>query len=370
MSQPIKICHLTSVHPVFDTRIFHKECVSLCKAGYEVFLVAPHNRVETVEGVKIVPARVNKLQRASRMTLGVYAVYQKAIKIDAALYHFHDPELIPAAIMLKLRGKKVVYDVHEDLPGDIFAKPWLGPYFIRKIVSRLAGYLEKLPGFWFDGIITVTPDILARFPDDKTILLRNLPVKGLIDPVPQGEKIVGKHVFIYAGGLTRLRGIKQIIEAVSRYNGTATLLLAGNWESDQFEIECSTLEGFGNCRYLGNLKPEQVYACMKSADIGLVVLHPQENFFVSYPVKAFEYMACRLPMVMSEFPLWKKMFHECAEFANPMMIDDIEAAMRRITDNPEHAAKLSEKGRQLIDQKYCWENEFETLFSLYSKILA
>lgn len=50
----IKVCILTTVHPLFDTRIFHKEAKTLVKAGYYVTLIVQHDKNDVVDGVKII----------------------------------------------------------------------------------------------------------------------------------------------------------------------------------------------------------------------------------------------------------------------------------------------------------------------------
>lgn len=62
-----KVCHMTNVHGVEDVRIFQKECVSLAKAGYEVYLV---ERGESYEknGVHIVGVGDIPADRRRRMT--------------------------------------------------------------------------------------------------------------------------------------------------------------------------------------------------------------------------------------------------------------------------------------------------------------
>ncbi|GAH16762.1 unnamed protein product, partial [marine sediment metagenome] len=128
------IVHLISVHPAFDVRIFHKEAKTLVKVGYNVVLIAQHTKEEIVDGVRIVPLPKPR-NRFDRMTRVVWKLSILALRERADVYHFHDPELIPVGLILKLFGRKVIYDVHEDVPEQILNKDWVGNSIARKIVS-------------------------------------------------------------------------------------------------------------------------------------------------------------------------------------------------------------------------------------------
>ena len=90
----IKVCHITSAHGEEDVRIFHKECVSLAKNGYEVYLV---QRGESYEknGVKLAGFGEVPSGRIKRILLASRIAHKKALEIDAHLYHSHDPDLLP-----------------------------------------------------------------------------------------------------------------------------------------------------------------------------------------------------------------------------------------------------------------------------------
>ena len=109
-----KVCILTSVHTPFDTRIFHKQAKSLLKAGYDVTLIAQHDRDELVGGIRIIalPKPKNRLRRM----LGTWRVCKLAFKQKAEIYHLHDPELLQIGLLSKILGKKVIYDVYEEYP--------------------------------------------------------------------------------------------------------------------------------------------------------------------------------------------------------------------------------------------------------------
>ena len=110
-----RVCHVTSVHPRYDVRIFLKECVSLAKAGYEVTLLCADNLpAEIRDGVTIKSVDYFPSGRIKRILGAKKAMLKGALEIDADIYHLHDPELLPVALSLKNRGKIVIFDSHEE----------------------------------------------------------------------------------------------------------------------------------------------------------------------------------------------------------------------------------------------------------------
>src|SRR5664280_1729700 len=157
----IKVCILTTVHSPFDIRIFQKEAKSLVKAKYDVTIIAQHDKEEIIDGVNIINLQKPR-NRITRMTKTVLSAYRKALQIDADIYHFHDPELIPIGLLLKKRGKHVIYDVHEDYYEDIKLKRWLPDYF-RTLVAVIFKKYELFASRKFDAIITATEMIEKKF---------------------------------------------------------------------------------------------------------------------------------------------------------------------------------------------------------------
>jgi len=362
-----KICTLTSVHPAFDGRIFHKEAKSLVEAGYNVTLIAQHSKNETVDDVKIIalPKPRNRFVRIFGLS---WRVFYLALRQRADIYHFHDPELIFIGILLKLLGKKVIYDVHEDAPKQILNKDWIGNTNIRKFVAFIVNLAEHIGALLFDKIIYVVPDIVRKFPKNKTIILRNFPILKLIDNIVPTNNKKNKPVIIYAGGLAKIRGIKEIVQAMKHIGDRAELWLLGEWESEKFKKECEDLKGWQYAKYLGFKKLEVVYSYMKMADIGICILYPVKNYLNSLPIKAFEYMACSLPMVMSNFRYWEKIFEECTLFVNPYDPKDIAEKILYVLDNPDVMKKMGKKGRKLIEDRYSWEKESKKLLEMYKNL--
>ncbi len=363
-----KICHISTVHSVFDTRIFYKECKTLAKAGYEVYLIVTHDREDIIDGVHIIPLPERK-GRFYRFFVKDWQALSKATKVNADIYHFHDPELIFVGLILRILGKKVIYDVHEDVPKQILHKEWLGNLFIRKLAARFFNVVEQFGALWFNGIVAATEDIAQKFNSSKTVLLRNFSILELINNAKPVNIKKAKEVVIYAGGLTRIRGIRELIEAMEYLDGKAELWLLGGWESEEFENECRSLEGWQYTKYLGYKKPEEVYGYMKRSDIGIAILYPVKNYLNSLPVKSFEYMSCSIPMIMSNFPYWQGIFKECALFANPKDPKDIATKIEYLLKNPDVAKELSTRGRELVEKKYSWEAESKKLIILYKGLL-
>ena len=379
-----KVCILTSVHSAFDTRIFHKEARTLVRAGYDVTLIAQHNKNEIVDGIKII-ALLRPKNRFYRVFFLTRKVYKIALKQNADIYHFHDPELIPPGIWLKFLGKKVIYDVHEDVPKQILSKHWLLE-IIRKPISICVNCFEKLISLSFNYIITATPTIKANFRQYNVIDIRNYPIlnseilknksRGLIyqargsdESDPYKVRSKDSYNLIYVGGLDKIRGIKEIIQVTELVNPEyrVKLLLAGRFSEKNFEEECHNLKGWKKTESLGWIRYEEIFNYLLNANIGLVCLYPLTRFLSSLPVKLFEYMSAKLPIIASNFPLWKEIIegNNCGICVNPLKPEEIANAIEYLIQHPEEAKKMGENGRKAVIEKYNWENEEKKLLKVY-----
>jgi len=361
----VKVCHISTAHPPFDVRIFHKECVSLAKAGFDVSLVVTHDKEETVKGVKIIPLPQSK-GRIHRMFIKTHFAFYRSLKTKSKIFHFHDPELLIVGIFLKILGKKVIFDSHENVSSQIESKNWLGGKLLRSIIKTAYRTFERFSILFFDSVISVTPEIVTFLTPKKGVLIRNYPIISLIDSVKNTKSIPSKPLLIYVGGLTRIRGIKEICTAVEHLENEVELWLVGNWESKEFQNDC--LSNNNRVKYLGVKPLEEVYPLINKANIGFVTLFPEKNYLNSLPIKAFEYMACELPMIMSDFTYWKKTFSNCAEFVDPTSVSDISKAITFLLSNPETAKKYGKTGREKVMSQFSWESESKKLVDLYKEL--
>lgn len=280
-----KVCHLTSVHPATDIRIFHKECATLAASGYDVTLVAPEATGEKLHGVSTVPLR-RRRWRPARMLLSTWDTFVRAREVDADLYHFHDPELIPAGMALKLLGKRVIYDVHEDLPRQILDKDWIRPE-LRRLVAAFASLIEWCGCRFFDGIVTATPSIASRFDPSKTVPIQNFPILGeLVSPAsePYARR---KPSLGYVGVLSGPRGGLQLLEALGLLpESSATRLeLAGTFSPESFVHMLEKLRGWSRVDFLGRQSREQVAGLLGRVRAGVVLFHPAANHLHAQPNK-------------------------------------------------------------------------------------
>jgi glycosyltransferase involved in cell wall biosynthesis len=365
----MRVCHLTSVHPYNDPRIFLKECKSLAKAGYEVHLIAPNAPDGIIEGINLHSVKTRR-KRIGRMTMTVREVYKKAISINADIYHFHDPELILVGYLLKKRGKKVIYDVHEDLPKDILSKQWI-PSYLRKIVSKIAEGFEKYISKKIDAVVTATPFIKSRFINynQKSIDIKNYPL--LQEFTLEENGIMQKkdaNTVCYVGSITKARGIYQMIKALE---GTSiTLLLGGTFPYENEKKEVEKLSGWKNVRELGWLDRKQVKETLRSSVAGLVVLQPIPSFICSLPVKMFEYMSAGIPIIVSNFPMWKEIVekYKCGICVDPTNPTEIRNAIIYLVNNPQIALEMGQNGKNAILNEYNWETESKKLIQLYDSL--
>ncbi|MBS1567936.1 MAG: glycosyltransferase family 4 protein [Bacteroidetes bacterium] len=367
-----RVCHITTVHGAFDDRIFFKQCRSLAAAGFDVHLIAPIDRAVTEDGVHMHPVRV-PASRILRPIVGAWRAFREARKLKAAVYQVHDPELLWIALLLKRGGAKVVYDMHESMRGHILTKTWLGPAWLRKLASRLYGWFEDLAIRKLDRVLVVVDsmreDIVRLHPAQtrKVEVIRNLPVLAIID---RSLKTVGRDerfTLIYVGGLSRIRGIKEVVMALEALPDVRLKLL-GPWADETYRAECAALPAWAQVDDLGQVRMDEVYDHVRATDLGVCLLYPVHNYMISLPIKTFEYMACGLPMLVSDFPFWRQTFGPFGWFADAQAPATIATAVRAAQANAEGRRTKGLEGRREVEQHYSWESESKRLVDLYRQL--
>lgn len=370
-----RVCHISVAHGRHDNRIYYKECTTLARHGYDTWLLIRAEEKEKEEG----PVKISPLpqfpSRKQRFLSAPGIVFHKVMDLNPDLIHFHDPELIPVALRLKKRGIKVIYDVHELVNSQIMDKSWIGNPALREIVRRIYSRYERKAVLHFDGIVLAEDGYLdyfrERYPQhaEKTAVVRNYPVLSVIDSVPPAESSESRKILFYSGGLTRIRGIREVIRALGIMKDPPVLMIFGHWDEQEYKRQCMEEKGWQHTRDMGFVPPESVYARMKNAGAGIAMLYPLPNYLSSLPVKAFEYMAMGKPIIMSDFPFWKEKFEGCALFADPKDPEAIAASIGRLLDDSQLMKELGQTGRKRIEESYSWEREEKKLLDLYKRIL-
>jgi glycosyltransferase involved in cell wall biosynthesis len=372
--QRAKVCILTSVHMPFDGRVFHKEARSLVKAGYEVVLIARHDKEEVVAGVHVVPLPSPK-SRLQRMTRVLWRLYRLAVRENADVYHFHDPELMTVGLLLKLRGRKVIWDVHEHYPNSILDKYYLARP-LRRVISKSFDLFERAVVRFFDYVIYTTPFVGARYRKMKVRSgrIENYPIIELSESFakdPQ-EKIV------YLGGMSRMRGLLEVLDAfavVAKKYPRWELCLVGSYSPASFEKEMkdrvSALGLGANVKFIPWVPYEEKERLSSQAAMGVITYLPYSNNTSCLPNKLFDYMLVGLPVIASNFPLYREVVEpsHCGLIVDPARPEEIARAMEYLIEHPQEARQMGENGRRAVREQYNWEKESEKLLQIYATVL-
>jgi len=352
----------------------------LANAGYNITLIAPHDKNEISDGIKIIGIAKPK-NRIWRMFKTI-KIFISALKQKAEIYHFHDPELLPTGVLLKFfTHGKVIYDVHEHYPNRILGY-YLLPKSIRIILKKIFEIQETLFVLFIDYVIYTTPVVGERYQKMKIKAERieNLPPLEVFKDIPNDQhkyKHNGEYL-VYIGVMAVIRGIKEIIKAfsiVSKKHPRLKLYLIGSVTPESFKSKLNTLitelRMNKKIRIISHIPYNKIKEYLKNATIGFVTYLPYPNNKSCLPNKLFEYMACGLPVIASDFPLYREVIEEAnfGKLVNPENTREISKAIDDLIKNPEELKKMSNNARRAFKNKYNWSYEAKKLIKVYKYLI-
>jgi glycosyltransferase involved in cell wall biosynthesis len=368
------VCVVTSVHRPTDPRVFLKQAQSLARAGYRVLLVAQHDIDEVIGGVAIRSLRRPR-NRLGRILGLSWSAFHRAMNEKADVYHFHDPELIPLMLLVKiLRRVPIIYDVHEDYVTSVKQKTYL-PRFVRRPLAQGVAAFEWIAARAFT-IILAERYYAERFPQGTTVL--NYPV--LCKQRQTGDSpafSAEQPRVLYTGNVTEDRG--ALIHAglvhllphlhVHVVGHCSPILARQMYDNASPHQERLHIEGVG--AYVPHEQIESYYRTPGWL-AGLALFPATDHYRRKELTKLFEYMAAGLPVIASSFPAWRDIVegNGCGIVVDPLDSEAVVSAIQQLLDHPDKTRQMADNGRRAVQQQYNWSHEEKKLLDLYERLVG
>lgn len=366
------ICIIAPVHHYQDIRVYQKEARTLSLNGYSVFLIARNNNEKVENNIHILKLKYRT--RIQRFLLFPYILY-KAIRIKADFYHLHNPDTIPVGILLKLLGKKVIYDTHEDFKKKIQIRYWI-PKILRKNTALAITFLERIAGLVFNAIIVTQEDVKNRI-NKKALVLANAPI--IDGEIIENAYVISKEIMdqsckrlIYVGGVSNARGLKFMVQSLVTLNTkyTTRLWLIGHFENKLEYNHIKKEKGWKYVDYLGYLPQDKAFAHMLRSDVGLVLLKDVADYSQTSANKIYEYQSFSLPFLASNFKKWEIELKKVNSglFVDSNNLKEVENKISYLLENNNIAKEMGMNGKLYIQNEFNWEKESLKLLQLYESL--
>lgn len=358
------ICHFTTKHRASDNRILELQAINAAKAGYNVRILGLCEQDGEAHRVNL-----------HSIAKGNLRVFKQCIAQKCDLYEFHDPTLLWIGLMLRICGKTVVYDAHENYEEKIKSRivvrlPYLRPY--KNVIAKLWWYYEKFCVSLLNGKVVADETVYKKY-GKNTALLPNVPGKEFYENPPERTRIDATFRLIYVGTLTWDRGIVETITALRKTKHTNVEFHIIGDTKDRKLIEY--IEQAPKTIWYGRVPWRELKYHLINADAGVVLFQPIDAYLY-YPgeniVKLWEYMSLRLPVLISDFPKLRALcerlqFGVCAKPDDP---EKIAEAIDWMIDHPEECKRFGKCGRLAVEEEYNAEKKMQNVIALYERLLA
>ncbi|MBN2513662.1 MAG: glycosyltransferase [Sedimentisphaerales bacterium] len=372
-----RICHISTVHPDNDVRILYRECSGLAEAGYKICLIIPSDSKRQINNVEILPLPHIK-NRLFRMMILPWLACWKALRFSPSLCHYHDPELMPMGFVLRwVFQKKVVYDIHEAVHRQIMSKAWI-PRSMRSFAATLYRLTERV--LTVGQVLIVANEKSVDDYQRRVYRVQNYPCFAASGQSTVAmEKIENsKPLLVYVGGVSEIRGSFVYLDLAADLAAAGLnfeMALIGQYDAsigNQMRTRIDENHLHDKVRILGRLAFPEAMAYVRRADIGLCLLLPVPNYKFCLATKILEYMMFRVPVLASDFDVWRKYVtgEDAGRMVDPCDRTAVFEACRAMLEDTSMLKRMGENGNRAIRKKYNWDNEFQVLLRCYEDILG
>ncbi|MCX6214038.1 glycosyltransferase family 4 protein [Spirosoma sp.] len=368
----IRVLHISTAHPPQDPRVVFKQCQTLASV-YEVFCALPHADPAVLPGIRFVGLPYFR-RVIWRLLITCPLIVLRCIWLRPRLVHVYSPEFLPFAYVFRLLGAQVIYEVQENLHKKMQLKTSNNGALLRQMF-RLFDRLAQRHFF----LIFTEHGYLSTYTQlaSPHVVVYNYPLLSFLDPFctpynPSPET----PSFFYIGLLSFDRAVDTLVDSFAKLGITYPRFIVHLFGRRTFtDTNLENLPGYARIRdhlhFYGYTDQRLAFQYARGATAGLALLKPVGDYPESYTTKLFEYMALGLPVITSDFPLYRDIVdrHHCGFCVSPHDPAQLADSLAYLIENPDEARRMGQRGRQAVEQLYNWSTEAGKLLQFYSLVL-
>jgi glycosyltransferase involved in cell wall biosynthesis len=374
----IKVCHFASVHTIVDTRVFYRECVSLAR-HFDVTYIGIGNYTGERNGVRIIGVK-NPSNRLKRLLYTTFRVCYLALKEDADIYHFHDAELIPFGIVLRVLGKKVIYDIHENTYEDIIHKPWI-PQYIKFIAGKTYRFLEWMASLFMPFILVIGKrEFAKRFMTHEYSIVQNYADLSELRKfrVSNRSQLEGDHLFYIGTVFDYYYNFSKLIEAIFILQQQGKIIhlhcvgYLGNLVRQGLSNDANFHAVKDQITFHGHIVHPGGFDISTRCKIGICLKNQPEEILVSHERKFFEYLAIGMPVITCNSHIYKEIIdtYQTGKYVNLEEAGHFAETIRSMFEAPEQLQAMSDNCIEAAEKVFNWESQEKLLLELYYSLLT
>ena len=370
----MNILHITVRHRWWDNRIYKKYVLGLIGRGFSVGYVAPLLDDECVSDldsrINFIPikAPIGIVNRLSNLI----SVALICLKHRKHIIHFHDPELVPLMILLRLLCPHIVYDVHEDFV--LYAKLKFADKNIRRhLIVKAVASIEAISAKLF-SIYIAESSYKSRFPNAIQVLnyadCDNLLREKHLSSELTIPAINSKVRLIYTGSISFDRGLLNHIQLL-KYLHDAHLVLAGRFDKNSLNYISTLPDDIkSKLTIIGGpdgISFENIVSIYTAIDWhwGLALFDRSEHYEGKLLTKFYEYAAYGIPILCTDFQLWSE-FINGNGFGVAVPVENGIEAVNAITKNRNNFDRT--KIATTLLKKFTWSSQLDNAIKHYKII--
>lgn len=374
-----RVCFLLTATPWHDRRQFDRQAPALADDGHELIYVAVNPDPAKEGKLRFVGLSSREGKRAR--LLGALNLFGKLKQLKPDAIQLCSIEQLPLGLALKLLTKiVVVYDCREDMYHSMRDHKMRFPRWFRQILAWGVKVIEWSAAKFLDGIVAsdnAIYDSHKAAPDERKCLFYNTPLLSTFERnyEPLAHR---KYDIVVMGSMSPRTGVLDIIEAVGMLKSqgmTVSTMLLGEPGPDVIERLNARMNelGIGDQVHITGMIPHlEVPKTLSMCKIGIVPLPDMPKFRSNIACKAFEYMACGMPVVCTDLPPQRVFVEEGKNgfFYEPGNVEQLAGLLKDLLSTPSKAQAVGEHGRKSVEESWNCERDQEKLRHFYRTLLA